>query len=144
MQTNAMGKEAETKTESQIDLAIGQDDTVALAAFPCRQSSAGFALLDSELGGRRGSSVFGIIWYHFAPEGKKLMDRPKPVSHLHLRRAVDPALGGWRRGPRRGDSGPESGPRAEGGGRESGRRAEGGGRRTGIRTESGGRNRIRI
>ena len=45
------------------------------------------------------------LWYHFDPGGKKLLDRPKPFSHVHLRRAVEPDSGsGSLRGPRRGDS----------------------------------------
>ena len=84
----------------------GRSLAVALAALPRRRSRAGFAAPDFELGGRRGSSDFGITWHHFAPGGKKLMDRLKPVSHVHLRRAVDPdSRNGAGRGPRRGDFG---------------------------------------
>ena len=61
MQTSAMDKEAETETETRAGLAVARDDSLALAALRCRESRAGFAPADSELGGRRGSSVFGII-----------------------------------------------------------------------------------
>ena len=115
MRGTAMGKEAEIKTDSRTDLAVGHDDSVVFSAWPRRQSRAGFAPPDSELGGRRGSSVFGIRRDHFAPGGKKLVDRSKLLSHGHLRRVVDPGLGGGVLSRlRRGDSGPESGRRTEG------------------------------
>ena len=51
--------------------------------------------------------VFGIKRYHFAPMGKKLLDRPKTFSHVYLRRAAGPDSGGGARcGPRRADFGP--------------------------------------
>ena len=65
-----MDKKAETKTETEAGLAVAQGDLVALAALRRRQSSAGFAPPDSELGGRRLSSVFGIIWHHFAQRAR--------------------------------------------------------------------------
>ncbi len=122
MRTNAMGKEAETKTETRADLAVAQDDSVALAALRRRQSSAGFAPPDSELRGRRGSSVFGLIWHHFAPRGEKLSNRPKPLPQIHLRTAVDRDLGGGAGcGPRRGNSGAKRHARGRGFGFEFGR-----------------------
>ena len=103
VQNTAMAKEAETKTETQAGLAVTQDDSVALAALPRRRSSAGFASPDSELGGRRGSSVLCYQKISFWARGKKLLDRPKPFLHVHLRMAADPDLAGW--------SAPQAGPR---------------------------------
>ncbi len=136
MQTTAMGKEAETKTETQAGLAVAQDGCVALAALPCRRLSAGFAPSDSGLGGDD-LLFFDIISYHFWAAGKKLLDRPKPFSHVHLGRAVNPELGsGALREPRGGDSGPESGRRTQGGGRRAEEEARSEGSR---KTESGDR-----
>ena len=49
--------------------------------------------------------VFGIKRYHFAPMGKKLLDRPKPFSHVHLRRAGRTGFGGGAVWARRADFG---------------------------------------
>ena len=43
MQTTAMGKKAETKTETRAGVAVAEDDSVSLAALPRRRSRAGFA-----------------------------------------------------------------------------------------------------
>ena len=105
-ENRAIGQDPETKTETQANLAVAHDDSVAFSGLPRRQSRAGLAPPGSELGGRRGSSVFGIKRDHFAPGGKQPVDRPKPFSHVHLRRVVDPDLGGGAlRRPRQGDSG---------------------------------------
>jgi hypothetical protein len=62
------------------------------------------------------------LWYHFDPGDKKVMDRPKPFSHVHLRRAVDPDWPGVSgRGPRRGGSGSKRHGRGRGFGFEFGR-----------------------
>ena len=53
---------------------------------------------------------FGITRYHFAPVGRKLMDRRKPRSAWCLRSATTRDSGGGAgRGPRRRDCGPGSG-----------------------------------
>jgi hypothetical protein len=60
VQDSAMGKEAETCSESQAGLAVAQDDTVALTALHCRQASAGSAhrILNDEEG-----EDFLCFWY---------------------------------------------------------------------------------
>ncbi len=122
MQTTAIGKEAKIKTETQAGRAVAQDDSVDLAALPRRQSSARLARGNLNWEGRRGSSVFGLIWHHFARRGKELMERPKPFSHMHLRRAVDADLeAGAGRGSRRGDSASRRRARGRGFGFEFGR-----------------------
>ncbi len=76
MQTSAMDRAAETKTETQAGLAVAQGDSVALAALPCRRSSAGFTAPDSGLGGKRGVSILAIKRYHFGPgERSRWIDR---------------------------------------------------------------------
>ncbi len=140
MQTTAIGKKAKIKTETEAGPAVPQDDSVDLAALPRRQSSARLARRNLRWEGRRGFSIFGLIWYHFARGGKECsMERPKPFLHMHLRRAVDADLGGGAgREPHRGDSGPKSGRRAEdGGGSAEGREPEDGGRESGRRRQRG-------
>ncbi len=133
MQSSAVGREAETKTESQVGLPVAQDDSVALAALPCRQLRAGFAPPDSKLAGRRGSSDFAIISYHFAPgKGVCRIDRS--------RFRICTCAGRWTRlwgverfasraGTIRGRN-QDGGRRADGGGRRRKRGAKGAGRRT--------------
>jgi hypothetical protein len=65
VQENAMGKEVEANTESEVGLAVARSGAVAPTPTLCRQSSAGVPSPNSELGGRRGISLvchhFGII-----------------------------------------------------------------------------------
>ena len=58
--------------------------------------------------------IFQFFCIHFCiiliQGARKLMDRAKSFSHVHLRRAAEAELGGGPgRGPRRGDSGPKRG-----------------------------------
>jgi hypothetical protein len=46
--------------------------------------------------GERGSEETFIVvslWYHFAPGGDRLVDRPKTWAHLRLQRAAEPDSG---------------------------------------------------
>ncbi len=107
VQKSAMGKEFETNTEG------GALPLRGVAPSPSWLRTVFSRARDphpnSELGGRR---RFSMDLYHFCiilrQGGARLMDRAKPFSHVHLRRADDPDLGGGPgRGPRRGDSGPK-------------------------------------
>ncbi len=66
-----MGKEAETNTETRADLAIAQDDSVALVALPRRQSSAEFG--PRTLNWEEGEDLLfcAIISYHFGPRERR-------------------------------------------------------------------------
>jgi hypothetical protein len=85
---------------------------VGLSALRCRQLGA-WSPPRSPNWEERGD--FHLIWRHFGiisrRGGQKLLDRAKPFSHLHLRRAADPdSECGSGRGPRRGDSGRRGAP----------------------------------
>ena len=90
--TSSIVNAAETETEIQAGLALVQGDSVALAALPCRQSSAGIAARNQN---GRTVRVFRF-WHHlisFRAECEKPVDRPNPFSYLYLRRTANPELG---------------------------------------------------
>jgi hypothetical protein len=87
VQDSAIDKEAETYSEIEA-LLLGGMSPWRSAALPWRQASAGFAhrTLNDEEGE---NPLFLIILDQCLSTGKRLMDRPKPFSHVHLRRAPD-------------------------------------------------------
>ncbi len=103
MQSTAMGKELTPKPKDRLGRCARQ------VRRPCGLWGAvgperGSLSRSMSWEGRREVSSIGIKRYHFAPEGKTLLNRPKPFLHVHLRREVDSKWGGGAlRGPRRGD-----------------------------------------
>jgi hypothetical protein len=93
VQKSAMGKEAETDTESQAGVAVARSESVAVVAVHWRQLGGGFP--PQTLNGEEGedSYLIGRILASFRAGGTELLDRPKLFSHVHLRRAADPELG---------------------------------------------------
>jgi hypothetical protein len=93
VQSSAMGKEAETRTETQTGLAVAQDDSAgpggfAASSVECRVRSPGLWT------GRKARSFDSCYQkISFRSGRKKLLDRPKPFPYVHLRRAVDPESG---------------------------------------------------
>ena len=61
-------------------------------------------------GGSKETFLLLSLCYHFDPGRNKLLDRPKPFSHMQLRKEADPHSGdGSGRGLGGGDSGPRPG-----------------------------------
>jgi hypothetical protein len=111
---SAIGKDAETYSESQAGLAVARGVSVVLTALLRRRPSAGLA--PRALHRDEGEDFQFLVskWYHFAPGEKMLLHRPKPFSHMRLRRADEPELGGGALcGSRRGDFGPIRGRHTE-------------------------------
>ena len=103
MQKSAMGKEAETRTETRSGLAVAEDDSVALAALPRRRSRAGFA--PRTLNWEEGEDLqfCAIISYHFGPRERRCWIDRSPfcmdtcVSPRTSIWGVERAAGGPRR-----------------------------------------------
>ncbi len=80
--------------------------------------------MEPEDGERGSEETFMVVslWYHFAPGGERLLDRPKTCVYLRLRRAAEPDSGSVPgRGPHPGDFGPRPGGYGRGFGFEFGR-----------------------
>ena len=91
-----MGKEAETKIESQAVLAVAQGDSVALAALRCRQSRAGSALTDYELGRKARSFEYWYQEISFRAGGKDAVESTEAIFACALAEGVGLGVGWWR------------------------------------------------